>query len=270
MSTKENDKVYGREELKKYFRNGNIPSENHFGFLIDSVINKQDDGITKDEVHGLHIFKPELSKRLITFFNSIDEVEPFFLIEKDDKGIPCLKFVPYSDPANTGVDQGDESSFFFHDEGRLGIGKRSEPNHKLDVKGFVAMEGRMGTYKKGSVPADGAWHTVVRDLDNCQAFEVVARAGDRGKGKFAMLHAIALSTYGRSKSRIRKTSAHYGFFWNKLKLRWKGDSTHKYHLQLRANSNYGDDVKIFYSITKLWDDEHMLPDGYFYPKDPAK
>lgn len=263
MSKKENKKIYGREELKKYFRNGNIPSENDFGFLIESMINKQDDGISKDEIDGLLIYKSELSKKLLTFFNHIDETQPFFLIEKDDKDISSLRFRSCNNPEETNNEE--ENSFFFHEGGKLGIGKRSNENYKLDVKGFVGMEGRIGTYKSGSVWADGRWHSIIKDLDNCQAFEIVARAGAKGKGKFAMMHAIALSTYGRSRSKIRKTRAHYGFFWNKLNLRWKGDSTHKYHLQLRSNCNYGDDARIFYSITKLWGDE-MLPVGYSYPK----
>jgi hypothetical protein len=263
MSKKENKKIYGREELKKYFRNGNIPSENDFGFLIESMINKQDDGISKDEIDGLLIYKSELSKRLLTFFNHIDETQPFFLVERDDKKIPSLKFCACNKSEKA---DSEENSFFFHEGGKLGVGKRSNENYKLDVKGFVGMEGRIGTYKSGSVLADGQWHSVIKDLDNCQAFEIVARAGVKGKGKFAMMHAIALSTYGRSRSKIRKTRAHYGFFWNKLNLRWKGDSTHKYHLQLRSNCNYGYDTRIFYSITKLWDDESMLPSGYSYPQ----
>jgi hypothetical protein len=78
------------------------------------------------------------------------------------------------------------------------------------------------------------------------------------------MHALALSAFGRSRSKIRKTSAHYGYFWNKLNLRWKGNSTHDYELQLRTNSNYGDDADIYYQISKLWDDECFLPSTYFY------
>lgn len=264
MNTKGNRNIFGREELKKYFRNGNIPNENDFGFLIESMINKQDDGISKDGVDGLLIYKSELSSRLLTFFNQLDETQPFFLIERDDKGTPSLRFHPCDKPEETDDEEGN--SFFFHEGGKLGIGKRSDPKYKLDVKGMIGMEGRMGTFRSGSVLADGRWHSILKDLDNCQAFEVIARAGAKGKGKFAMMHAIALSAYGRSKSKIRKTRAHYGFVWNKLNLRWKGDNTHQYHLQLRTNCNYGPNVSIFYSLTKLWDDECMLPAEYSYPK----
>ncbi len=262
MNKEDNKRIYGREELKEYFKNGHIPSEKHFAYLIESMINKQDDGISKDETCGLHIFKPEFSRRLITFFNHINENDPFFLVEKDDKEIPSLKFQPLGETEKE--EEEEESSFFFHDGGRLGIGKRCAPPCKMEVRGFIGMEGRTGIYKTGQVPADGAWHSIIRDLDNCQAFEIMARAGAKGKGKFALLHAIALSTYGRSRSRIRKTRAHYGFFWNKLNIRWKSDHTHKYHLQIRTYSNYGDQTPLYYSVTKLWDDEAMLPGRSFY------
>lgn len=264
MEKKENKKTQGREELKKYFRNGRIPSENHFGYLIDSMINRQDDGFSKDEEYGLHISPMESSRRLITFYSSIDELQPFFFVEKSNGEIPGLKLQPDKKSGEPGTEDGD--SFFFHEGGRLGVGKKCSPDYKLDVKGFAGMEGRLGTFRGGTIPADGSWHSVVENLDNCQAFEVVARTGNKGKGKFAILHAVALSAYGRSRSKIRKTSAYYGFFWNRLNLRWKGEGTHRYHLQLRSNSNYGPGVMIYYTITKLWDDEHILPPDAFYSR----
>ncbi len=262
MDREEHKALYGREELKEYFRNGHIPSEKHFAYLIESMINKQDDGISKDETHGLHIFRSEFSNRLVTFFNNIDENTPFFLVEKDDKEIPGLKLQHLNNPGET--DQEEENSFYFHQGGKLGIGKRCSAHRKMDVRGFIGMDGRMGIYKTGDLPADGAWHSVIKNLDNCQAFELMARAGAKGKGKFAIIHAIALSTFGRSRSKIKKTSAHYGFFWNRLSVRWKSEGTHNYHLQLRTRCNYGFNAKIFYSITKLWDDEQMLPEQNFY------
>ncbi len=264
MEKKLNKKSHGREELKKFFRNGGIPTENHFGYLIDSVVNKEDDGFAKDEQNGLHVSSLGSSKRLVTFYNSIDELEPIFFLDKHTQDNPGLKLQSATKPE--GVQEEDENCFFLQQGGKLGIGKRADPKFKLDVKGWVGMEGRMGTFGSGPgyVPADGKWYPVITGLDNCQAFEIVARAGKRGTGKFAILHAIALSAYGRSNSRIRKTCAHYGFFWNRLSLRWKG-STHNYSLELRSNSNFGEGFRIYYSITRLWDDEEAsLPDQYYY------
>lgn len=258
-------KNHGREEIKKFFENGKIPSEIHFKYLIDSMVNKEDDGFSKDEAEGMHISSLGPSKRMITFYEKVNEQTPFFYFEKNDQGIPGLRLRPSNPPGANA----EENSFFFHDGGRLGIGKISDDQFKLDVKGFVGMEGRMGTYPSGPgyVPANGKWHPIITGLDNCQAFEVVARTGKINSGKFAILHAIALSAYGKTRGRIRKTCAYYGFFWNKLNLKWKGD-THNYSLMLRSNSNYGEGINIYYSLTRLWDDEKAgMPENYYYKSD---
>jgi len=80
------------------------------------------------------------------------------------------------------------------------------------VDGFIESKGRIGSYESGNVLADGKWHTIIKELDNCNAFEIVARTGKKGSGRFAILHALAVSAFGKSRSRIRKTSAYYGFF----------------------------------------------------------
>jgi hypothetical protein len=89
-----------------------------------------------------------------------------------------------------------------------------------------------------------------------QAFEVVARTGVVGSGRFSIMHAIAVRAYGRSWGRIRKTCSHHGFLWNRLNLRWRG-STHDYRLEIRSNSHFGKDVPIDYCITRLWGDAEV-------------
>lgn len=265
---KVNKKLYGRAELKKYFKNGQVPSETHYEYLIDSMINQQEDGFSKDDENGF-IVSPVENKKLMTFFRNVDRGEPFFFIKRDEQESASLRF---QSGAGNPDDAFLDSSFFFHQDGRLGLGKRSDLHYKLEVNGFIGSAGRTGTYKTGTVKANGEWHPIVQNLDNCQAFEVVARTGKNKSGKFALMHAIALSTFGRSHSRIRKTNAWYGFFWNKLNLRWKSYGTHHFELQLRTNRNYGSDVWIYYNVTKLWDDELFLPkdkDHYYQKKQPV-
>lgn len=209
MEPKQNKKVYGREELKQYFRNGRMPSENHFGYLIDSTINKQEDGFSKDEENGLQISALGASKRLLSFYRATDDLEPFFFVEKDEYEYPALRLQPYHTAPD--VKEQDNNSFFFHTDGKLGIGKKCDPDFKVDIKGFAAMEGRIGSYKVGTVPADGKWHPVLEELDNCHAFEVVARTGLKHAGRHAMMHAYALSTFGGSRNKIRQSCAYYGF-----------------------------------------------------------
>ena len=60
----------------------------------------------------------------------------------------------------------------------------------------------------------------------------------------------------RTKSKIRQTTAYYGFFLNKIALRLAGE-IHNYKLQIRTRRHYGIDpndgepFKIKYNLTKL-------------------
>lgn len=258
-------KLHSRKDLKKFFRNGGIPTENHFSFLIDSMINRQDDGISKNDDDGLILASSKKSTKLLTLYKTVDDEDPFFFIEKDEQENGGLHF----NPAGYGnQSQPEKKSFFFHENGSLGVGKRSNKDYSIDINGFAAMEGRVGTFLQGKVLANGRWQTIIGELDNCQAFEVMARTGKKGSGKYAILHAYALSAFGGSKSKIRKTSAYYGFFWNKIDMRWKSKSTHNYALQMRTNCNYGTDngkdIFIDYKVTRLWDDEKFLHSDHFY------
>jgi len=240
------------------FKDGCIPKEADFKSLIDSMHNIVDDGFSKSNENGFEIkLTDEKYQRFISFFKDANDLNIFFSIEKDkDSSVIILR------PGIPGEEDAEKTSaagFYFGNDGRLGIGKKAEPFLHLDTNGFAGMKGRVGTYykppeKEDPVLADGRWHTIIPKLDHCNGFEIIARVGIVGTGKFAMLHAIALATFGRSKGRIRKTSSHYGFFWNKLNLRWKANGTHDYELQIRTNSNYGNGAVISYKITQLWDD----------------
>lgn len=258
-------KAHSRTDLKNNFLNGRIPTETHFSDLIDSMVNRQDDGLSKDDENGLILSASKSTRKLITLFDSIDQLKPFFYIEKDErkdeKKSAGLRLNPYNELDESGK---EKKSFFFDVNGSMGIGKRSHQDYSLDVNGFAAMQGRVGTFVQDKVAANGKWHTIIDKLDNCQAFEVMARTGKKTTGKYSILHAYALSAFGRSSSKIRRTCAYNGFFWNKIGIRWKSKGIHNYALQLRTNSNYGADIFIDYKVTKLWDDEKFLSNDHFY------
>jgi hypothetical protein len=260
MSISKN-KIFDRISLKEFFKNGTIPNEKHFSFLIDSVINKQDDGLNKDSENGLILSTTGISNKMLTFFKKVDDLDPFFFIEVDETGSYSLKLKPN---LNLPDEELDDKAFYFDEDGSFGIGKRREEGIKLNVGGFASSEGRTGSYRKGTVPADGKWHPILADLNNCHAFEIIARTGKKTTGRFSILHATALSTFGRSHSKIRKTTAYYGSWLNKLNIRWKSIGTYNYQLQLRSNRNYGDNTDIYFRITNLWEDSLFLPEEYYY------
>jgi hypothetical protein len=260
MSISKN-KIFDRISLKNFFKNGTIPNEKHFSFLIDSMTNKQDDGINKDAENGLILSTTGKSKKILTVYKKVDDLDPFYFIEVDENGTKSLKLRP-----NLNLTEEDlvNKSFFFDEDGSLGIGNRKEEGVKLNVAGFIASEGRTGNYRKGTIPADGKWHPIISNLNNCHAFEVIARTGKKTTGRFSILHATALSTFGKSSNKIRKTTAYYGSFLNKLSIRWKSNGTYNYELQLRSYRNYGDQTEIFYRVTDLWDDTLFMPEEYYY------
>lgn len=238
--------INDREQLKKYFKSGMLPSENHFAILIDSMFNKVDDGISKNEVDGLMIFPTGDEQKLISFYDYIKEKKASWVIVNQSGETQGLIIKE---------EKNQWPTLFFQKGGNIGLGTLF-PRQKLEVDGMVAAKGRQGTFKEGKVPADGKWHDIVENLTGCQAFEVMAYAGRKHKGKYALMHATAISTFGKSKSKITKTCAYYGFWWNSLTCRWSGE-TFNYRLQVKTRSNYGPDQTIIFKISKLWDDSFI-------------
>ena len=241
--------VVNKHTLKNFFKKGSFPTEVHFASLIDSTINKIDDGFAKDINDGLQISPQGTSDKLISFYKNIRDKNPAWHVALNP------------DAKSKGLSIGEvrgASRLFIQEGGNVGIGTTS-PKHKLEVDGFVGMKGRKGTFKQGEVPANGKWHILLEGLNHSQAFEVIAQInGKKGSGKYALTHAICLSTYGRSRNKIRQTRAYYGWFVNRINLRWRG-TINNYRLEMRTWSHYGLTEEglphmIRYNIAQLWDD----------------
>lgn len=227
-----------RSSLINAFQKGKIPREEDFHDLIDSGLNKIDDGITRNKGEGLRLQAEGQNKELMSFYNNIRDLSPtWYINQKSEDG---------NDGFNIGEPNGG-SRLFIESGGNVGIGI-TRPNHKLDVDGMVGMKGRIGYHAFGEVPADGKWHDVLTDLNEYQAFEVMATTGT--KGAHAILHAIAVCTYGKSRGGITATNGYFGRSRNRLELRWTG-TYFSFHLQIRSRRHYGEGVLIRYNISKL-------------------
>jgi hypothetical protein len=143
-------------------------------------------------------------------------------------------------------------------DGKIGI-NTVEPEYELEVEGTLGIKSRVGIYNKGSIPADGKWHSILTKLDGISAFEITAVAkGKVNTGHYCVSHAIALSTFGGrgSKSKIKNTTAHYGGYFDKIVYKWTGD-LHNYGLMIKTRRDYGEDPKtnkpfrIKFNITSL-------------------
>lgn len=243
-----------RKTLKNYFRKGNLPSEANFENLIDSSVNKIDDGFSKTEDEGLMLSNIGESEKIISFYEDIEDdfaqwainLNKFDNKSKGPRG--ALNFM---------VPETGNTVLSLTHKNRVGI-NQTDPAYDLHVNRLIASGGRVGTFCEDSeIPADGKWYRIIQNLNYCQAFEIVARTGIKDSGKHSLLHAIAVSAYGRSNSRIRNTGARYSF-WRpcRIQLRWTGD-TFNYHLEMRCRQDLGPGTKIKYYVTQLWSDEDM-------------
>jgi hypothetical protein len=255
-----------RPTLKKFFRDGALPNSEHFGDLIESMVNRIDDGFDKTEREGLRIASLGNSPALMSFYRSAGAAEPAWTISHGTT-VGTLHFRgdgPVA-PDGPGADCA-EPGLSLSPGGRVGV-HVGDPVWRLDVDGVARMRGRIGhPGPEEVVPADGRWHDITPSLSGCHALEVVAGAGGQpGRGRYALMHAVALNCYNPrnpllnwlfGRRSIRAQSAMYGSYSDRLRLRWAG-TMRDYRLQLRTQSHFGRDFGIRYYVTRLWFDSAM-------------
>jgi len=275
-----------RESLKRYFREGALPDEDHFADLIDSMLNMSDEGFRKTVEHGFEVYSSLGHDALISFFRDQDPERPAWRIElggaRDALLVQARSAPEGADEVGNGKagggSDGVESAagtpapalLCLEQDQRIGIGTE-RPQTMLDVAGTVRSHGREGAFtREHPIPlrADGTWQDLTDDLDGCQMFEIVAGAGLRGKGRFGLMHAIAANTYNPTlglfnflnrKRGIRCTHAYYSRRCDRLELRWIGSSGRNasYRLQIRTGCDFGPGVMIQAQLSQLWSDAHM-------------
>ncbi|MFC4480506.1 MULTISPECIES: hypothetical protein [Cupriavidus] len=262
-----------RESLKRYFREGALPDEDHFADLIDSMLNMSDEGFRKTVERGFEVYSAAGHDALISFFRDHDPERAAWRFELGGARDALLvrgRAAPADGDMAAQAAEPDPALLCLDPAQRVGIGT-AQPRTRLDVAGTVRSEGRQGAFTRAHpVPlrADGHWQDLTDDLEGCQAFEVVAGAGLRGKGRFGLVHAIAMNTYNPTlglfdflnrKRGIRSTHGYYSRRCDRLELRWAGTSGRNasYRLQIRTGCDFGPDVLIQAQITQLWTDPHM-------------
>lgn len=270
-----------RRTLSEYFSHGQLPRQDAFGDLIESMVNIVDDGFDKSPQDGMKIAQLENSSKLVSFYDEITVKTPIWSIAfsipeygGETKSNKNLNFC-YGDKKATGMtlasvpgNGGEEAD---GEKIRVGI-NNNNPGHEMDVNGVVASDGRIGREgrRENKVRADGEWHPIITGLDGCQAFEIMAGVGKQRSGRYALLHAFALNTFNSKKGNITYHQAHFLSRCDQIDLRWVG-GTHDYSLEMRTRCSYeeGASEKIYvrYYVTQLWFDPFMAG---FSHEDEAK
>lgn len=280
MEEKDKGNSKERETLKNFFGKGSLPKQKHFEKLIDSTFNKTENILDSNEENGLMVY-PVNEGNLISFFNDKDNEGKKWYIHysKEHKGLVLKEyFEPDQKPS---ANQSERiATLFGKKRGKVGIDTK-DSHFTLGVEHKAAFHERSENIM-GTMPADGKWHNVFENaLSDGHAYEIMALAKGKPKeGKYCLLHAIAISTFGNSNPEISKTCAHYGQSMNKISIRWesrknaveqpeeekwwhnlpfirnriKGKKNLSYNLQMKTISNYGSDSKISFRILTLWDE----------------
>jgi len=250
LINKTNPKLYNRDSLYEHFKNGTRPTENHFFDLINSTINKLDDGISKDFENGLQLAPQTQNngngEKVISFYEQLDGSSPLWTINLIGAGRDKMLSIKN--------EQNKEVLLSLTQNGKIGI-NNADPKYDLDVNGTAGMKSRIGTFEQGIIKANNQWQPILKGLKSCNMFEVVAMAyGEHGGGKYASLHAIASNAYSGKRGRIRCSRDYYGWkWWRRIGLRWVGNSFN-YDLEMKTFSDYGRSGEIAYSITRLGGD----------------
>jgi len=260
-----------RKTLSDNFSDGKLPTQEAFGDLIESMVNIVDDGFDKSAQEGMKVAQLDNKSKLISFYDEITVKDPLWSIAFSVPGYggnagsyKNLNFVYGNNTANgltlasvPGVKTGTGKNA--EDRIRVGVNKNN-PEHDMDVNGVIASGGRIGREGKKEARADGEWHPIITGLDGCQAFEIMAGVGKKNTGKYALLHAFALSTFNSKKGNITCHQAHFSSRCDQIDLRWNGE-THNYALEIRTRCSLEESAneKIFirYYMTQLWFDPFM-------------
>lgn len=217
-----------RKTLRSYFRKGQVPTEEQFAALIDSLHNISEDGELKvSRNDGLVLFPSDGGKTVATVYaeNPVSsDVTPLWRMAIGDGGALEIQNGK-GDPVLVLGQDGSTTLPGDLKAGRYLSGGEEETSPEDD-----------GVFR---VNADGHWHDLPveyadngRGSDGCRVYRICACWHHPRSGKYSVCEAVASHSDG-CRRMIRSARKHWWGWSGKIKLRWQMHDGHLY-LQMRS------------------------------------
>ncbi len=244
-----NNEHKSRTQLKAYFKTGEIPTEEQFAQLIDSMHNLADDGqATATTTAGLRLFPTDAAGTLATVFAQAPEA---------DGATPLWRLALATD-------------------GSLNVcGRDGEPVMTIDKNRNITLSGALKAAKylsgkaggKGlpetielELQADGMWHDLpvesaagVRPT-GCRVYRLSACYQNLRNRSYSVCEVLASHSDGR-KRKIRSSCKH-GWGWSgHIKVRWQHPDSGRLYLQMRSKRTSSGSKCIRCRIETVWEIE---------------
>ena len=207
-----------RHTLKSYFQKGDVPTEEQFAELIDSVPNIVDDGEAVRTEDGWALYPRKGGKMGVSLHEAAGEPAAWKLTLTSDKGL-AIK----NEAGEALLELKQDKNIVLHASVQQeGGGDEPEP----DPQDYLVIE------------ADKKWATLkeITDIkESSRVYPVMALYRDREFGICKLTRAIAICL-NNVEQWVESPRKHWWGWSGYIRLRWQADRD-KTYLQIRSTSN---------------------------------
>lgn len=207
-----------RHTLKSYFQKGDVPTEEQFAELIDSVPNIVDDGEAVRTEDGWALYPRKGGKMGVSLHEAAGEPAAWKLTLTSDKGL-AIK----NEAGEALLELKQDKNIVLHASVQQeGGGDEPEP----DPQDYLVIE------------ADKKWATLkeITDIkESSRVYTVMALYRDREFGICKLIRAIAICL-NNVEQWVESPRKHWWGWSGYIRLRWQADRD-KTYLQIRSTSN---------------------------------
>ncbi len=244
-----NDEHKSRAQLKAYFKTGEVPTEEQFAQLIDSMHNLADDGqATATSAAGLRLFPTDASGTLATVFAQAPETD----------GAAPLWRLALGAEGSLNVCGGDGKPVMTIDRNR-NITLSGTLKAARYLSGSEHTGGLPGTIEL-ELQADGMWHDLPVESAagaspiGCRIYRLSACYNNLRNRSYSVCEVLASHSDGR-KCQIRSSCRHAWGWSGHIKVRWQHPDRGRLYLQMRSKRTSSGSKCIRCRLETVWEIE---------------